>query len=150
MKLQSLRAVVVDDCLEIRAGLRGLLEALDIRIVGEAENGRGAIEQAESLRPEIILLDVSMPVMGGFEAARALRRSMPDLRIIFVSQHSDRAYVEEAMELGASAYVLKRAASLEVSAAVEAALSGSTFVSPAVRPPRFQFGRNLAPLRPGY
>lgn len=123
--------VVVDDSPEIRAGLRGLLEALGVHIIGEAENGHAAIEKAELLHPELILLDVSMPVMGGFAAARVLRRSMPHLRIIFVSQHSDRAYAEEALALGASAYVLKRTASAELAKAVSAALSGSTFVSPA-------------------
>lgn len=133
VNLQPVRVVVVDDNSDIRNGLRGLLEALGVSIVGEAGNGREAIEQAYLLRPELMLLDVSMPVMGGFAAARILRRSMPHMRIIFVSQHGDSAYAEEALELGASAYVLKRTATVDLPRAFDAAMSGRAFISAAAR-----------------
>lgn len=127
---QPLRVVVVDDNPEIRAGLCGLLESLGVLIVGEAENGRSGIEQAKSLHPELILMDVAMPVMGGFAAARELRQLMPRLAIIFVSQYSERVYAEEALEIGASGYVLKRTAYTDLPNALDAAVSGRTFVSP--------------------
>jgi DNA-binding NarL/FixJ family response regulator len=122
--------MVVDDNPETRAGLCGLLEALGACIIGEAENGRSGVEQALLLNPELILLDVSMPVMGGFAAARELRHLMPRLLIIFVSHFSDRAYAEEALEIGASGYVLKRTAGCELEGALDAVIAGGTFVSP--------------------
>jgi DNA-binding NarL/FixJ family response regulator len=132
---QSLRVIVVDDDPEIRAGLRGLIESLGALVVGEAENGRSGIEQARRLRPELILMDVTMPVMGGFAAARELRHIMPQLAIIFVSQHNDRIYAEEALSIGASAYVVKHNAGIDLPRAFDAVISGHTFVSPGAAPP---------------
>lgn len=128
----SCTIVVVDDNPAIRTGLRMLLEALGANVVGEADNGRSGIEQAESLGPKLILLDVSMPIMGGLAAARELHRLAPDLGIILISQYSDRAYAEEAFEVGARAYVLKGTAGTELGDAMDAVMSGRTFVSPLV------------------
>jgi YesN/AraC family two-component response regulator len=92
--------IIVDDDEAIRQRLRTIAETLGAEVLAEADNGRVGIEQAEILRPELVLLDVSMPVMGGFAAARQLRARMPELRTIFVSQHSEPVYVEEAFGMG--------------------------------------------------
>jgi two-component system, NarL family, nitrate/nitrite response regulator NarL len=126
------RVVIVDDNALVRNGLRLLIEALGAKVIGEAENGRSGIQQAESLCPEVILLDVSMPIMGGIAAARELCKLKPSLGIILISQYSDRAYAEEALQIGAGAYVLKTAASTELGPAVDAVMSGRTFVSAGV------------------
>jgi DNA-binding NarL/FixJ family response regulator len=115
----------------MRYMLRRFLEP-EYTIVGEAANGREAIEAAEQLRPDIALLDISMPVMGGFEAARVLRERLPETRIIFISQHADPNYAEEAFRLGAYGYVVKKAASTEVREAVRAVLAGGVFRSPLI------------------
>jgi DNA-binding NarL/FixJ family response regulator len=125
--------IIIDDDAAIRYGLRKLVEALGGEVVGEADNGLQGIEQAESLHPELILLDVSMPVMGGFTTARKLRMLQPEVKIILISQYSEPAYAEEALQIGVQAYVLKRSAGRELESAVEAVRSGQTFVSPVVR-----------------
>ena len=129
--LSHYRLIIVDDDPLIRSGLRTLVEALGMEVIGEADNGQSGIERAESLRPELILLDVSMPVMGGFAAARELRKLLPELRIIFVSQYNDPAFAEEALRMGAAGYVVKQSATTDLSDAVVAAMAGRTFVSHA-------------------
>src|SRR5438309_2190286 len=101
--------LIVDDDELIRSKLREIAERAGVEVVGEAENGRQGIDEVERLRPRIVLLDVSMPVMGGFAAARQLRDSHPEVRIIFLSQYSQKIYAEEALKLGAAGYVLKSA-----------------------------------------
>lgn len=124
-----MRLIIVDDDQAIRQGLRTIAEALGAEVLAEADNGRAGIEQAERLRPELVLLDVSMPVMGGFPAARQLRSRWPDLRIIFISQHREWIYVEEALEIGANGYVWKQAAAAELDDAIQTVMSGGRFVS---------------------
>jgi DNA-binding NarL/FixJ family response regulator len=123
--------LVADDHETMRYMLRRFLEP-DYIVVGEATNGREVIEAAEQLRPDIAVLDISMPVMGGFEAARVLRERLPETRIIFASQHADPAYVEEAFGLGAHGYISKRAASTELPEAVRVVLAGGVFRSPLI------------------
>ena len=125
------RFLVADDHETMRYMLRRFLEP-DYPVVAEAANGREAIEAAEQLRPDIALLDVSMPLMSGFEAARVLRERMPEIRIIFASQHAEAHYVEEAFRLGAHGYVSKKAASTELPEAVRVVLAGGVFRSPLI------------------
>ena len=121
------RLLIVDDCDEMRQLLRAIAEENDTVVVGEAGEGRSAIEAAENLSIDIILLDVSMPVMGGFAAARELRKRLPGIRVIFVSQHVDRAYVDEAIQGGAHGYVSKASAATELPNAIRAVMAGSAF-----------------------
>lgn len=130
--LTHCKLIIVDDDVAIRNGLRRIAEASGAEVVAEANNGRSGIEQAKSFDPELILLDITMPVMGGFAAARELRRTMPKLRIVFVSQHNDRVYAEEALQMGAAGYVLKGTAVADLENALTAAMAGRTFVSPSV------------------
>ena len=128
--MERLRLIIVDDDEAIRHRLRVVAETLGAEVIAEADNGRACIEQAERFRPELVLLDVSMPVMGGFPAARQLRARMPDLRIIFVSQHRERVYIEEAFEIGVNGYIWKQAAAAELNDAIRTVMSGGSFVSP--------------------
>jgi DNA-binding NarL/FixJ family response regulator len=131
-EMGPVRLIIVDDDPAVRMMLRSIAEGLGANVLGEAENGRGGIEQAELLQPEMMLLDVSMPVMGGFPAARYLREHIPDLRIVLVSQFNQKAYADEAMQLGARGYILKSAVASELGVAMEAIMNGGTFVSPRV------------------
>lgn len=127
--MESPRLVIADDDPAIREILRTLIESLGARVVAEADNGRVAIQEVQRLHPDVLLLDVSMPVMGGFAAARFLRENEPQLPIIIVSQCSQKAYAEEAIDLGIKAYIAKGSLATELEPALEAVLSGRTFVS---------------------
>ena len=130
--MKPLRLLIVDDDALVRWSLRQLLVAMNQDVVGEAEDGQAGIESAVRLRPDMVLLDVSMPIMGGFEAARRLHESLPELHIIFVSQHVESAYADEAFRCGAKGYVLKRAATAELPEAIHNAEAGRFFRSPMV------------------
>jgi len=128
--MHGLRLVIADDDEAIRERLRELAELMGARIVAEVKNGYEAVDVCELLTPDLILLDVAMPGMGGFGAARRLRASMPSLRIVFISQYADPEYAEEALRIGAQAYVMKSAAATELQEAVDAISAGHCFVSP--------------------
>lgn len=127
--MTNVRLIIVDDDPTIRFILRSLVEELGAEVVAEADNGRSAIERAQRNPADIILLDVSMPVMEGFPAARRLRMQQPHLRIIFISQHNERTYAEEALGLGAKGYLVKGSVGTELAPAIEKVMEGDTFVS---------------------
>jgi DNA-binding NarL/FixJ family response regulator len=128
------RVLIVDDDEAIRDGLRHIVENLGAEVIAEADDGRSGIESAKEYEPELILLDVSMPGMNGITAARQLLEIMPKVPIVLVSQHSNRVYAEEAMQIGVKAFVLKRSAVTELPAAIPAVMQGSTFISPTIVP----------------
>ncbi|MBV9037330.1 MAG: response regulator transcription factor [Acidobacteriaceae bacterium] len=128
-----MQLLIVDDDGTIRSMLRYIIESDKHCVVGEAENGRAGVSAAESLRPDLILLDVSMPVMGGFPAARLLNAQMPELPIIFVTQHDEQSYVDEAFRCGAKGYVIKQAAMTELPNAIRTVMTGQVFCSPLIR-----------------
>lgn len=130
--MSALGVIIVDDNEPFRQCLRSITESCGARVLAEAENGQTGLDTAERIRPDLVLLDVSMPVMGGFAAAKRLRERMPAVRIIFVSHHQDRLYANKAFESGGVGYVLKRAAATELAAALEAVLSDRTFLSPLI------------------
>ena len=131
--MSGVRLMIVDDDAGIREALRMLAKACGAEVLAEADNGRAAIEQAEICRPEMMLLDVSMPVMGGFRVAKYLRERLPELQIILVSQYNQKAYAEEALEFGVRGYIVKSAAASELAPAIHAVMDGGTFVSPSIR-----------------
>ncbi|HSU32519.1 MAG TPA: response regulator transcription factor [Bryobacteraceae bacterium] len=114
------RLLIVDDSPEIRSALRRIAEANDYDVVGEADNGKAALAWLTHVSLDVLLLDVSMPVMGGFETARRLKRIAPTLPILFISQHTEADYVDEAFRLGARGYLLKSAIASELGPALEA------------------------------
>jgi DNA-binding NarL/FixJ family response regulator len=123
--------LLVDDHSLVLAGFHKLLES-EFDIVGAAEDGRALLEAAPKLKPDIVLLDISMPRLNGIEAARQLKKSMPDVRIVFLTMHADPMYVTEAFRAGASGYVLKRSAASELLLAIQQVLKGRSYVTPLV------------------
>ena len=129
------RILLADDHAVLRAGLRLLLEAQsDLSVAGEAASGVETLTLAESLQPDLILLDLSMPALGGLDALPALRRVAPGARILILTMHDDIQYLRQALKNGASGYVLKKAADSELISAVYAVLRGE------VRPSRYDAG----------
>ncbi|PYV43338.1 MAG: DNA-binding response regulator [Acidobacteria bacterium] len=123
--------LLVDDHSLVLAGFHKLLET-EFDIVGTAEDGRALLEVAPKLKPDVVLLDISMPRMNGIEAGRQLKKSMPEVRLIFLSMHADPMYVTEAFRAGASGYVLKRSAASELLLAIQQVLKGRSYVTPLV------------------
>ena len=123
------RILMVDDHVLMLEGLARLL-AGEFEIVGTATNGLAAIELAEKLGPDVVILDVGMPEMNGIEAARRISRALPAARIVFVTQQLDPAYLRAAFQAGASAYVAKQSASTELLRAIHLALNGHYYVTP--------------------
>jgi DNA-binding NarL/FixJ family response regulator len=127
------RVLIADDHLVVRAGIRALIESIDgVTVVGEANDGREAVELVATLRPEIALLDISMPGLNGIEAATRLREQSPATRVIILSMHANDAYVRLALKAGASGYVLKSATAAELQAALQAVAQDEVYLSPAV------------------
>jgi len=127
------RVMLVDDHAIVRAGLRALIEGMTwLSVVGEAADGREALSQAEALQPDVILMDITMPVMNGLEVAERLRKSYPSMKVIFLSMHTNAEFVLRALRVGAAGYVIKDAAVPELELAIRSALKGERFLSPRV------------------
>jgi DNA-binding NarL/FixJ family response regulator len=124
------RILLADDHALIVHGLRSTLE-LQFEIVGHAGDGKALIQAAETLRPDAIVLDISMPILNGFEAAQRIRKILPSVKLIFLSQHRDPAYLRQALKMGASGYVLKSEVAEELQHALAAVMRGETFISHA-------------------
>ena len=127
--MQALRTLVVDDHPDLRKLLRSVLqEKTDCVVVGEASDGLQAIEQTKELKPDLILLDLSLPKLNGMEAGRRIRKLSPNAKIVFLSQDPSPEIVQGALRMGAAGYLLKSDAT-ELPLAVEAALQGNVYVS---------------------
>ncbi len=129
----SIRVLLVDDHAVVRRGLRGFLDLQDdIQVVGEADNGRVAVDEARRLRPDVILMDLLMPEMSGLEAIAAIKREQPEVEIVAVTSFIEEEKVTTALEAGATGYLLKDAEAEEVARAVRAAYAGEVTLDPAV------------------
>jgi DNA-binding NarL/FixJ family response regulator len=124
--------LLVDDHKMMRDGLRALLEKEDLEVVGEAASGREALAAARRLRPQVVVMDISMPDLNGIDATGKLLAEMPGLKVIALSMNSDRRYVLAMFKAGAVGYLLKNAASEELIAAVRAVADDLTYVSPSI------------------
>jgi len=125
--------LLVDDHAVVRQGFRMILSAEpDFEVVGEAANGREAIGLAESLRPDVVLMDVSMPELNGIEATRRIVTDAPRTRVLALSMHRDTVYVREILRAGASGYLLKEAGDHDLLTAIRAVAQGQGYLSPAV------------------
>ena len=131
--MKPLRLLLADDHILVRAGLRALLDGIEgITVVAEADNGEQAVALAAQHRPDIALLDITMPGMNGLQAAERILRDLPDTRVLILSMHAGDEYVTQALKLGVSGYLLKDAATLELQAALEAVAGGTTYLSPRI------------------
>lgn len=129
----KIRVLLVDDQLIIRQGLKSLLEVkLDLEIVGEAENGQQAIAQVETLQPDVVLMDVRMPVMDGVAATRQICQQFSQTRVLVLTTFDDDEYVSQAMRLGARGYLLKDTHSDDLAAAIRAVHKGYTQLGPGL------------------
>jgi two-component system response regulator NreC len=128
-----LRILIADDHGVVRAGLRALLnEETDFKVVGEVSTGDDAIRSALSLKPDILLLDLSLPGIGGIDVTRRLRERLPATKVLILTVHEDAALLREALAAGAAGYVVKRAVESELLAAIEAARRGDVYVHPSM------------------
>jgi DNA-binding NarL/FixJ family response regulator len=124
---------IVDDHTLVRDGLRALLaKHADIEVLGTAANGREAVRDVQRLRPNVVLMDISMPVMGGLEATRQIVERCPSSKVVIFSMHATIEHCHQAVRAGASGYVLKESATEEIAAAVHAVHVGRRFVSPRI------------------
>jgi len=131
--MKRITILLADDHQIVREGFRSLLEhESDIEVVGEAQNGRQAVELTRKLRPEVVLMDIAMPLLNGLEATRQIRKEFPDSRVLILSAHGDDAYVEQVTALGAAGFLLKETSSDVLAKAIREVQKGSTFFSPAI------------------
>ena len=132
MKEES-RIVIAEDHTILREGLRSLLSSEpELRVVGEAKDGREAIRRVEQLEPDLILMDLSMPRMNGVEAIREIKNRIPETRVLALTVHKAEEFVLEVLQAGADGYVLKDASSRELVMAIRSVLGGQRYLSPAV------------------
>jgi len=125
--------LIADDHGVLRAGLRALLNAeADLDVIGEASNGHEALRLADELRPDVILLDLSMPDMGGLDAARQLKELLPSARILILTVHEDESLLRETIQAGAAGYITKRAIESELINAIHAVQRGDLYVHPSM------------------
>ena len=131
--MRKTRILLADDHQLMRSGLRLVIEQQpDLTIVGEAADGREAVALAKSVRPDVAVMDISMPNLNGIEAAHQIIQSQPDIAVIVLSMHTDESYVLRALKAGAKGYLLKDSAEADLIAAVRAVAHGKSFFSPAV------------------
>ena len=131
--MNPIRVLLADDHKLIRAGLRLVVDQQpNLSVVGEADDGRQAVELANSLKPDVVVMDIGMPNLNGIEAARQIRAIRPDAAVVMLSMHSDEGYVLRALGAGARAYLLKDSATTDLVQAIHAVVEGKSFFSPAV------------------
>ena len=124
-----LRILLADDHVTVRHGLKLLIDSqADMKVISEASDGRGAIQSAITLKPDVVVMDISMPGMNGLAATRALKQKQPNITIVTLTRHGDDAYVQELLRAGVSGYVLKQSAPTELLQAIRAAAAGGQYL----------------------
>jgi DNA-binding NarL/FixJ family response regulator len=131
--MKKLRILLADDHIVMRTGLRALLERQpNLEVVGETENGRETVALAASLRPDVVVMDVGMPVLNGIEATQTIVTQCPTIAVVILSMHADESYVMRALKAGARGYLLKDSAAEDLIGAIQAISQGKAFFSPKV------------------
>mgnify|MGYP001181843501 CR=1 FL=1 len=128
------RLLMADDHSMMLAGLRKLVED-QCEVVGTVQDGRALVEAAERLRPDVILIDISMPLLNGMDAARQIKKSVPDAKLLFLTMHASPVFATEALQVGAMGYLLKQSAASELLQAIETVLKGQTYLTPSITRP---------------
>jgi DNA-binding NarL/FixJ family response regulator len=133
MKYQQIEIVIADDHSIVRQGLRKLLEEENyIKIIGEAVNGREAVQKVQKLKPDVIIMDIAMPILNGIEAARQIKQLNLKTKVVILSMHDHSRYIRELLGIGVSGYVLKDAVSGDIIKAILAAVKGNIYLSPSI------------------
>jgi DNA-binding NarL/FixJ family response regulator len=131
--MKRIRILLADDHTVVRKGLRLLLENVpEFQVIADASSGREAVALAEQHMPDVIVMDVAMPILNGIEAARQITAKLPQTAVVFLSMHGDESYVLRALKAGARAYLLKDSAEYDLIQAVKAVSEGKAFFSPAI------------------
>ncbi len=131
--MHKIKVLLVDDHTVVRQGLRALLAAeQDIEVAGEAENGRQAVQLARDLSPDVVVMDIAMPVLNGLEATRQILRAAPGTKVLVLSSYSDDDFVQQLTEAGVSGYLVKHTAGNELLKAIREVSRGNAFFSPAI------------------
>ena len=131
--MKQITVLLAEDHMIVREGLRKLLATeTDLEVVGEAETGRQAVALAKKLRPAIVVMDIAMPLLNGLEATRQIHKLLPGTKVLMLSAHSDDAYVDQAMAVGAVGFLLKQTSAHDLSRAIREVQAGRTFFSPTI------------------
>jgi DNA-binding NarL/FixJ family response regulator len=131
--MNPIRVLLVDDHSLVRAGIRSLLEKIPgVEVVGEASNGRKALELAKSESPSLVLMDIAMADLGGLETLPRIIKRLPGVRVVILSAHANEEYVIRALRSGAAGYMLKDAATVELELAINSVAQGKTYLSPSI------------------
>src|SRR3989304_1489214 len=131
--MQKIKVLVVDDHTIVRDGICALLAlAGDIEVVGEATNGAEALKKVGEIKPDVVLMDISMPIMGGLEATRRISKEFPGTKVLVLTQYDDKEYFFPVIESGASGFISKAAASSELTVGIRSVYRGDSYLSPSV------------------
>lgn len=131
--MKPITVLLAEDHMIVREGLRSLLQTeADIAVVGEAQTGREAVDLARKLRPAVVVMDIAMPLLNGLEATRQILKAVPTTKVLILSAHSDDAYVEQVIALGAAGYLIKQTSLEVLSKAIREAHKGNRFFSPSI------------------
>ena len=128
-----IRVLLADDHTIVRQGLAKLLEdEPGIEVAGEAEDGRDAVRKTETMQPDVVIMDIAMPLLNGVEATKQIKKSSPETKIVILSMHSNDRFISELLGAGASGYLLKDSSGSEIVQAIHAAMKGHTYLSPSI------------------
>ena len=147
--MEKTTVLLADDHRIVLEGLKGLL-ADEFEVVGTVEDGRTLLEQARQLRPDVIVVDVAMPLLNGIDAVKQIKKSGLDTKVVFLTMHQDAMYAKEALDAGALGFVLKHSAPSELTRAIQEALKGNTYISPALTQEVMQLYRDDVDVKDGY
>jgi DNA-binding NarL/FixJ family response regulator len=147
--MKKIRVLVVDDHTIVRDGICALLAlAGDIEVVGQATNGYESLDRVRELKPDVVLMDIAMPIMGGLEATRRIAKEFPGTKVLVLTQYEDKEYFFPVIESGASGFISKAAASSELSTGIRSVYSGGSFLSPSVAKLMIENYQHLGGRRP--
>jgi two-component system response regulator NreC len=131
--MSEIKVLIAEDHKIVRAGLKMIIDSqIDMKVVGEADDGHQAIQMTRKLKPDVLVMDVSMPELNGLDAAAKLKRTVPDTKILTLTRHTDKAYIQELLQIGVSAYVLKQSPSVEMLRGIRIVAGGGNYLDPAV------------------
>ena len=147
--MSKIRILLADDHETVREGLKTILNAqTDMEVIGEAPDGRSAVERTSLLHPDIVIMDVSMPVMNGLRATQAIKETCPTVKVLTLTRHAEEGYLQQLMRAGASGYVLKQSRATEVLHAIRAVATGGTYLDGHLAKPR-DLGGTPRPAKTG-